>query len=357
MPGPAEVQNGAMRPLSLLVLILAMVSCARPAPRPDQVTVIRDYGWDTTVDEPQPAWNPASYQVVVRAAGGFAVLDEGKGRQEYFLGQEHRSYAPPVWIDPRRFVVGSPTNVITTKDGRVVPAAQGVQIVTMRTGANADVRELGVVGYRPRPWQDQVVVQVEDKIMIYPPNGKLVEFGPGFYAEPQRQGPGIAWQETPVYDRDHWTARPALSDLVIRWRRGAVTTIPRAVEPRWTAAGGVIAYQLDQAPPTDGKPWWEGVSCRLVHLKGEGGGLVVIGDDLLHADPHPAWPMLAANDREGRVVLVSLQDGSRRVLAEAGSFPQWSADGRRLLIQETVLAGAQAGRIYLRVYVLDVAGP
>jgi hypothetical protein len=91
-----------------------------------------------------------------------------------------------------------------------------------------------------------------------------------------------------------------------------------------------------------------------VHLPRKDAELVVLGEDLRHADPHPAWPMIAANDAEGRVVLVSLQDGSRRVLAEFGDKPRWSADGARLLVQELKLVGTDAGRIYIRVYVLTL---
>lgn len=341
-----------LRLLPLVALILFVTACSRPPPPPEALSILREYGWEATVNEPQPTWNPTNYQVLLRAAAGFAILDEGRGQQEYFASKEKREYHHPAWIDGTRFVVGPRSNVISTEDGRIVPNTDGLQVFTIRPGRPVEVQELGLVGFMPRPWNDRIVTQVDQRIGVYDLSGNMVEFGPGFYAEPQRRGEGIAYQETPIFEPDHWTAKPVLSNLVVRWRRGVVDAIPRAVQPRWTPTGGIVAVQLATAP---GKAadWWA-VGTTLVHLARPGAPLVTLGTGLRNPDPHPGWPMVAANDAEGRVVLLSLKNGSRRVLADEGERPRWSADGKRLLVEETLLTGASAGRTYLRVYVLGV---
>lgn len=341
-----------LRLLAVLVVLLVLSACGRPPPPPDALSILREYGWEATVPEPQPTWNPTNYQVLMRAAAGFAILDEGQGRQEYFASKEKREYHHPAWIDGQRFVVGPRSNVITTEDGRVVPNTDGIQVFTVRVGRPVEINELGLVGFRPRPWNDRIVAQVDQRIGLYDLNGTMVEFGPGFLAEPQREGEGIAYQETPVFERDHWTAKPVLSNVVVRWQRGKVDTIPRAVQPQWTAAGGVVAVQLAVAPD-QAKDWWQG-GTTLVHLPRAGAALKTLGTNLRNPDPHPGWPMVAANDAEGRVILLSLADGSQRVLADQGERPRWSADGKRLLVEEVLLTGSSAGRTYVRVYVLGI---
>jgi|GEM_PF-4384309 len=343
--------------VGVVVPLLLLTACGRPPPPPQALKVLREYGWEANVADPQPAWNPASYQVVARSAAGFVLLDEGKGRgqQEYFSSKEKREYHHPAWLDGRRFVVGPSTNVVTTDDGRVVPNTDGVQVFTIQPGRPVATLELGLVGYHPRPWKDRIVVQVDQRIGVYDLNGHMTEFGQGFLAEPQPKGAGLAFQETPVFTPDHWTAKPPLGNLVVRWRPGKIDLIPRAVQPRWTTDGGLIAIQLNKVP-VSGRDWWAD-GTTLVYMAKPGTKMVVLGQNLRNPDPHPQWPLVAATDQDGRVVVISLKDGSQRVIAQQGERPRWSRDGHRLLYEETLLTGSSAGRIYLHVLVLGVENP
>jgi hypothetical protein len=333
-------------------VLLTLTACGRQVPPPEAFHVLREYGFNATVADPEPTWNPSNYQILVRAAGGFAILDEGGGRQEYFAGKEKREYHHAAWLDAHRFIVGPNSNIITTEEGRIVPNTDGLRILSVLPGRPVDVREFALVGYWPRPWNDGIIAQVEDKISIYDANGKRREFGVGFNPIPQRKGVGVAYQETPIFEKDYWTAKTPLGALVIRWRPGVITTIPAATEACWTAQGGVVATKLTTLP----KPGedWPMAASTLVYSAGPDVAIKEIGTGLAHPDCHPAWPLVVANDVEGQVVLISLTTGERRIIAKQGDYPRWSGDGRRLLVQETSLTGVDAGQIYLHVYVLGI---
>ncbi len=200
-----------------------------PAARVDDFQILRTYGWDTTVAEPQAQWNPETYQVLVRSSGGFALLDEGRGKQQYFSAKDKRETSHPVWISRLQFAFGPHQNVMRTDDGRLVPNSEGLTVVTLQetsTGKDyaSSSRNLTNSGSRPKVWQQNLVAQFEDHILVVDPFGTIAEFGPGFNAEPQRHGPGLLWLEHPVFDPDYWSGGSAkLGNMIIRWREGATT--------------------------------------------------------------------------------------------------------------------------------------
>ncbi|MBA3684716.1 MAG: hypothetical protein H0W72_05680 [Planctomycetes bacterium] len=349
----------------VFVLLLFVTGCApRDTPAPSQVIVLRHYGWETTVPDPEAEWNPTSYQVLVRAAGGFALLEEGQGHQGYFNSLEKRSMHDASWVNGYEFVFGPADNVVRIPDGSIVPNTDGLTVVAMRAAQPTETRLLSRSGWRPRLWRDRIVAQIEDRIVLIDSAGTMNDFVPGFLPEPQRHGPGICFQQTPVLEEDHWTAKPRLGALVVRWQPARISGIPAAIQPAWTADGGVVAVQLGSEPAADA-PWWR-VPTKLVHLAGPNAAPVVVASDMHDPAPHPTLPMVAATDRDGRLVLIDLRGRPQAVLAEIGERPRWSGDGQRLLVEEPLQvapkpdqtpAHAQAladqGR-YVHVYVLKL---
>lgn len=353
-----------MRIALVAVLALVLAACGRQTPAPDRYTVLRTYGWETTVPDPQAEWNPTSYQVLSRAAGGFVLLDEGSGQQQYFSSLEKRQMHDPAWLTGNQFVFGPESNVLRAEGGEVVPHPDGLHVVRLHNNRPISTRTLAAAGYRPRRWKDQVVAQVEERIQLIDDKGKAREFTTGFRPIPQPDGDGICYLETPVFEPDLWTARPRLASLIVRWRPGTVTVVPRGVDATWTADGGVVVTVLAAEPPASG-PWWS-PGTELVHIPGPKAEPRTIATDLHAATAHPIDLTVAAVAADGRLVLVDLAGRPSRVLADQGERPRWSADGARLLVEEPLLAPAVDGNArtarraasaaqgrFLRVYVLS----
>ncbi len=341
-----------------LVVIAAIVVTAGCGPRPagvDDFVILREYGWDMPLAQPQAAFNPQNNQVAARAPDGFAVLDEGTGKQGFFRGQSGREGYWPEWIHGYQFIIGGSENAQQLPDGRVVPPTEGLTVISVRDDGTVRERQLARVGFRPRYWaaRKRIVAQIENKLWMFDPEGEGEDYGEGFYAVPQaRGGEGLAYQETPVFDPDYWTAKPVLGRLFVQWGdRNRVSEIPAAVEPTWTATGGVVATALRADPPKD-KPWYEAPT-ELVHLGGQGYKVETIASDLHGPAAHPNQPIVAATTKDGRLVLVSLLDKRVRELAPVGTHAQWNHDGTRLMAQEPVLDKPNAS--YLRVYVFKIA--
>ena len=110
---------------AVVVAVFGHTSCSAPRPMldPTGVSVIRTYQLNSTVMNPQPAWNPETYMIVARSLGGFGLLQEGQGRQEYFESRENRPTFYPVWINRDQFLFGPQHNVSSIADGRVVPSS------------------------------------------------------------------------------------------------------------------------------------------------------------------------------------------------------------------------------------------
>lgn len=326
---------------ALAVVVLtagAATSCAhRSVVDPDGIEAIRTYRFACNIPDPQPAWNPQTYLIAARTLGGFALLQEGQGRQELFESTESRQTWFPAWIDRDRFVFGPMRNVTSVADGRVVPATDGLTVVGVEdNGLKCSVRRdiLAKIGFRPRPADGRVYAQVEDKMISVDLAGKVSDAGEGFYPEPQRGGQGIAWQGTPILEADLWTGRTGIGQLFIRWRKGEVTTVPGGCEARWTADGGVVCTVLRGAPQAD-RPWWS-AGTDVWYIPARGHEPVLVAKDARTAEPHPREPIVAVTDGTAGVRLVSLREprAQEKLLVATGGSPRWSADGTRLLTVE-----------------------
>lgn len=342
-----------------LVILAVLSGCAQP-PRQmtaDDFKVLRTYGFDTTVPEPQATWNPETYQLLARSIGGFSILDEGAGLQQRFAHQANEAKhetANPVWISRLQFAFGPKDNVITTVDERVVPTSEGISVVTLLesvTGKNAPLprKSLTKFGYRPRVWGRNLVATSENRIYVVNPFGEISEFGPGFMPEPQRMGVGITWQERPVMEVDHWTGSDTRrGNLWIRWRTGVTTTLANGVEARWTAEGGVL-YTVMRAEPLPGQPWWSG-GTDIYYIANAKANPVLVAVDARSGSPHPKERICAAVGRSGALILCGFDGNFRHQLKDKGDFPEWSHDGRRLVAEEPGVDG-QSERRWLQVYV------
>jgi hypothetical protein len=338
----------------LVVLGWVMGGCGGPRPLvgPNDFKELRTYGWETTVPDPQAQWNPETYQVLTRAAGGFVIFDEGKGKQAYFASNEQRGTHYPVWISRNQFAFGPGENLIRTSDGALVPNAEGLTVVTIGDKLAMTTKTITKVGFRPRVWGERLVAEYQERILLVDGHGTTSEYDRGFFPEPQRHGPGICWQETPVIEPDYWTGQDARRGrLFIRWNeKDRLTELPNAIEARWTSAGGVVATRL-RADPPEGQPWWR-AGTDVVHVAGPTAAPVVVAADARSAAPHPTAPVVAAVGANGSLIICSLDGSWRRLVAEQGDHPQWSHDGERLIVEEPVEGKPQVR--FLKVYIFKV---
>jgi len=348
-------QVAPMRSLLIAGIMLSLAGCGdRQGPPPEQYKTIRTYGWETTVADPQAEWNPSSYAVLARAAAGFALLEEGGGKQIYYASKEGRTMRDAQWVSPTQFVFGPEKNVVKTNDGAIVPVADGLELVTLAEGSQPKNKTIINAGWRPRPWGKTIICQVSDYIQQVDTTGRMSEWGRGFNAEPQANGPGICWLEKPILEPDYWTVKPGLGQLVIRWNFGQITMVPAGVEARWTANGGVVVTTLRSTPPATG-PWWS-AGTDLVYYASHAAQPVVIAADAHDPAPHPQLGVVAAAANDGRLLLLDLSGRPQATLAEVGARPRWSADGARLLVEEPLIADAGATKNdakYVRVYILS----
>ncbi len=322
-----------------LILCLALAALAACAPRPTstsaEATVVRTVRLPTTVPDPEPAWNPTANRIVVRSANGFAILEEGL-RPIYLVAEDRRTTGAPQWLTPDRVVFGPAANAVRTTDGRIVPTTEGLTAVTVGPKGATDKFTLAPGGYRPRVGDDAVYAQVEDRIRLVSRGNDPVDFAPGFFAEPQRGGPGLAWQEQPVVEEDWWTGRAGTGSLVIRWRPGTADSLPGLIMPRWTATGGIVATRLAGTPPAGStrQNWYLRIGTDVVHVAKPGAKPLVVVAGGHSPAPHPRFPLLAAVDRDGSLVLADLAGSTPRRLASGARGPLWNHDGTRLLYEE-----------------------
>lgn len=344
----------SFRSLALAAVVLSSGCAARPVVKPDGVTIIRSYRFETTVADPQPAWNPTTYLVVARHQNGFALYQEGAGRQEFFAAEDNRQTYTPVWLNRDQFVFGGARNATRGADGRILNSTDGLTVV----GVVDDGRRCSVTraplsnrGNRPRVAHEEVYAQTGRTMVVIDRFGAIRDAGEGFWAEPQAHGPGVAWQEAPVIEPDLWTAQSPRGRLVIRWKPGVVSFVPGGVQPRWTSAGGLVCSVVRADPPAD-RPWWT-PGTDVVYLTGPDAEPVVIARDARDPAPHPTEPMVAVTARDGGVRLVAYDPQvPSRILVTQGRTPQWSHDGLRLLAEEPQPTRPEA--TVLRIQVLKL---
>lgn len=311
---------------------------------------LRDYSFQTAVDKPQAQWNPLSYQLVARSPKGFALFDEGMDKQLFLASQVTGEAFDPCWIDHRRVVFGPEKAMITAPDGRPVPNSQGLTMVELGGAVTA----VSDYGWRPRVWGTAIVAQEQDHIFTIDKEGNRREFAPGFRPEPQRNGLGIAWLDKPVIDQDYWSGDgQRRGKLIIRWERNEVTEVPNAIEPAWTADGGVVATVLRNEPKA-GEPWWAG-GTDLIYIAGPEAKPRLIARDARSAAPHPKQPLVAATDStNGALILCNLAIDERVRYADHGDHPQWSADGVRLVAEEPVPGKPDIRALHVYVFKLTL---
>jgi hypothetical protein len=340
--------------------LFALAGCGSrpPSAAPGDFSIIRQYGWDCDVADPQAAWSPNDYRVAARSANGFIIVQDETGQKpaETYRSVERRESHFLAWINPDQVVFGPDRNADKLADGRVVAVPEGLTVVTI--GRAPQQRQLTKLGYHPRVGQGHIFAQAEDRLLRIDETGAIEEFGRGFLPEPQRVGDGVAWQETPVLSDDWWTGKPVRSNLIIRWKSGRADQLPAGVQPCWSADGGLAATTL-RADPQPGQYWWKAGS-DVVFIAGPGRPAVLVARDARDPAPHPTQPVIAVSTNEGKVALVS-RDGAQRVDIADGCNPHWSWDGTRLLIEQAppetpplpTMPGAR-GRNHLTVLVLAV---
>jgi hypothetical protein len=313
-------------------LARAMAGCGtRPqVVAPTDFSIIREYHLDADVVDAQPAWSPIDYRVLARSSNGFVLLqgDDGPHAGDRYRSIEGRESHFPAWINAKQVVFGPSRNADVAADGRVMPTTQGLTVVTL--GRDPSQRQISKNGYRPRIGQGRIFAQFEDHILVIDERGGIEDFGRGFFAEPQRVGEGVAWQETPVCEPDYWTGKPVRSNLIIRWHPGVVDQVTAGLQPAWTA-DGALAATVVRADPAPGRPWWKS-GTDVIFMSHPGAVPLIIAHDARDAAPCPTQPVIAVSTNAGRVALVS-RDGTTSVELCDGSHPQWSHDGTRLLVE------------------------
>jgi hypothetical protein len=192
------------------------------------------------------------------------------------------------------------------------------------------------------------VAQDGKLIVFIDAQGKVSEFGEGFDPEPQPDGPGLCWRDTPAFDTDFWTGRTDPGVMYVRWARGQTDKLGNATQVAWTRRGEVIATVVEATAPA-GTPWWSG-GTHLVRCAGPGAPVVELRAHARDPAPHPHTDLLAWTDRDGGVWVGTMRrDGWSERIAESGSRPRWSADGLRLSYLETPPAGSQLPAIRVAV--------
>jgi len=338
----------------IAAVVLLFAACTPPVPRlnPDRISVIRSYTCDTDVAEPLPAWNPATYQIVMRSSNGFILHQEGNQRREIFKSENRVETGFPAWTSPSQFVFGPLTNLRRAPDGKDILSTQGLSLVDVIDGATkaaVSSRIFSIQGCRPRPDQLIVWAQSGRRMISVDRFGEITDTGEGFWPEPQVGKLGMAWQDTPVTEPDIWTGRPARGSLNVRWSKGEVDRVPGATQVRWMADGRVVATVM-RGEPVAGKPWWtEGTDVVVI---APGGQVRVIAADARDPSPHPSEPLVAVTSSKGGVQIVGVDGGEPMQLNFTGNRPQWSHDGLRILTEETANVGTT-----VRVHVLRIDPP
>jgi hypothetical protein len=344
----------AMKHLAVLAAVLLLAACGERPPLEPALKVVRTYGWESAVTDPAPAWHPSTYRLVARTKGGFLVLEEGRKTGTYASEERRETYFPE-WLNADQFIFGPGRNVTRMADGSVVPPSDGLTVVTLDAkGQNPQRRQLCDRGFRPRPGPDATVfAQWGQRILRVERDGAHAVFCDGFDPLPQRDGPGLCFRETPVFEPDYWTGKPALGRMFVRWDEGRVDALPGAVQAEWTRRGGVLATVVDAAPA--GPEWWT-AGTRVVHLAGPGAAPVELARNVRDPAANPAYDLWAWTAEDGALWVGVLRPGVPAMrIADRGGRPRWSHDGLRLVCEEPPLPGRQTP--YLRVYVLALQQP
>ncbi len=335
-------------------VLLILAGCAEREIVETHLKPIRSYGWPASVVDPAPDWNPASNILVVRSIGGFSMLEEGGPGERNFAADDRRESHYPRWLNRDQFVYGPGWNARRSPDGTVSTPSEGLTVVTMADGRPSSKIPLADRGYKPQKAGSAMVCAQEGKNIIFiDSKGKVSEFGEGFDASPQPDGPGLCWRDTPAFDPDWWTGRTDRGAMHVRWEAGQIVDLGDAVQAAWTRRGTVLATVRNALPKT-GQPWWAG-GTNIVQLDRSGAPAEVVRAGGRDPAAHPLADLMAWVGEFGGVWIGTIRPGpnawSERI-SEGGSNPRWSHDGLRLAWLDAPASGSQLPAI--RVAVLAV---
>lgn len=341
-----------MRIMLLALVVLAAGCSGNREPLETRLEPIRTYGWPASVVDPTPEWNPSTNIILARSMGGFSTFEEGGRGEQRFASDDRRECHSARWLNRDQFVFGPGWNARRASDGTVTVPTDGITLVTMSEGKPVAKDHLSDRGATPRPaGGNRITAQDGNHIIFIDSHGRIEEFGEGFDAVPQPDGPGLCWRDTPAFEPDWWTGRETPGLMHVRWRAGKVDDIVDGMQAAWTRHGGLLATVL-RAPAPPGQPWWAG-GTRVVHLAGPGIPAVTVRDGARDPEPHPLADLLAWVGEDGGIWIGTMRaDGWTERIAVAGSRPRWSHDGLRLAWLEPPPAASQLPAI--RVTVLAV---
>lgn len=336
----------------LAVLLFGLLACTgqradKAPPSADDLVILRDYELRTGDADPQATWSPSGRWILARSQRSLLVMREGALRRHRLTAGRRAGWA--TWINNNNVIMGPDEWFIETPDGHIVPPSEGLVVFTFDiTEGLIDEREFGEGGWRPRPWGDDIIVQLRNMIFRYDHRGEGELYDEGFFPVPQRHGESIAIQTTPMIRSDLWTGKKGLGDLLIRWSAGENQLVRGLVEAHWMPDGGLLATRL-AALPEDVEHWWR-VGTDLVEVAGPGAEPRVIHPGGRDGDPHPFLPLVALVGADERVRVVDRAGAGERILC-AGRRPRWSPDGRQLMV-ETRKEGE--GLATLRIFVFKM---
>ena len=337
--------------LILVALLLLCASCHHLRRMPyatlDDVKVFRDYRLATDDADPQAAWAPNDYRIIVRSKRGLGLLKEGPGQQKFFNTKDYSRVGWPTWLDERRVVVGSPQFMVKTENGELTQSAVKLRMLVADEMKLEDRGFIGdEYGYYPRVLSDQRFLgQKGESIIEYHSSGTAEEYDQGFFALPQPNGPGVCLQTAPIQYKDHWTGKKDNGALLVRWEAGNVALFPDCFQPSWCADGGILATRLN-GNVRKAKSWKE-IDSDIVYIKPGSKELKVVKKHAHSPAAHPVDKLGACIGRAGFLYLINYEDASFKEIVPEGERPQWSFDGNRLLTEVDGRDGSKLLRIWV----------
>lgn len=321
--------------LAILAVLALLSACGRSKPDetvrmqhrdPTTVVVARNYSWEARSTRPQPRWNPRVNMVVVRSDEGLGILQEGAGNEYYVPLRGGQEAWDPQWWGSSQVIFGPRWLPRSGERARRFEMPTG-GLVVADVGGNGAITGLHDVldrGYAPRPGVDGgIFAQYGEDIILLDQRGEYDYWSKGFFPVAQgRNASGVAYQTTPAPFPDYWTGREDGGELVIRWRAGTVDLLPRGRDPAWAANGTLLVTQHGDEGP------------QVLAIDGPGAGPRVLASEAQRPAANPRFDVVAVEDVEGGIRLLSLDGSRENRIARRGARPQWNHDGTRLLIEE-----------------------
>ena len=323
--------------LCLLLALLSFNSCNQGRQLVfhdiEDMKMFRDYRLATDDVDPQAAWSPSDYRILVRSKRGLGLLDEGPDNQKFFNTKDYSRVGWPTWLDDKRIVVGSPEFMVKTETGDLTQSAVKLR---MLYADEMKLEDRGFIGddyaYFPRVISEQRFFgQKGESVIEFHTSGQWEEYDQGFFAKAQVNGPGVCLQTAPIAYPDYWTGKKDNGALIVRWEEGNVAIFPDCFQAEWCADGGILATRLNGNVRTV-KTWRE-LDSDVVYIKPGGKELRVVKKHAHSPAPHPFDPIAACIGRAGFLYILNTADGAFKEVVPEGERPQWSYDGRRLLTE------------------------